>query len=791
MKVSVEWLREWVDVGDDVDALAHALTMAGLEVEGVEAAAPPLDRVVVAEVLATRPHPNADRLTLCRVDAGGSENAEVVCGAPNVRAGIKVPLALPGASLPDGREIGRASVRGIESNGMLCSARELGLGDDSGGLLELPGQLETGLDIATALRLDDWILAINLTPNRGDCMSVRGVAREVGAVSGARLHPPELDEVPAQSNEAFPVRLDAGRDCPVFVARVIRGVDSTARSPLWLRERLRRAGIRPINAIVDVTNYVMLELGQPMHAYDLERLDRSIVVRRAQAGETLRLLDGRDVGLDDDVLVIADESRALGLAGVMGGEASGISETTRDLLLEVAYFDPAAVAGRGRRFGLITDASQRFERGVDPSGQQIAAERATQLILDLAGGRAGPTVVSRSEAAAPSERSAVIVRPGRVARILGIEIEPPHMAQFLESIGCAVQLAGTSASVTPPPWRFDLNIEEDFVEEVGRLYGFDRIPEIAEPARAHVRPITERRVSPDRVATLMVDRGYQEAVTYSFTDPVLQGTLHPGIAGLAIRNPISSEHSVMRLSLWPGLVAALIANQRRQAGRVRLFEAGRKYASDGAETEVIAGLAAGYALPEQWGVPKRPIDFYDVKADVESLLALTGDLAAFAFLAGENVALHPGQCARIERNGMPVGWLGALNPVIGGQLDLTYGCFLFEVETAAAFTSHVPECRDISKYPSIRRDLALIVSETTSLAEVLARVRRLAAPLLDDLVVFDIYRGPAIENGKKSIALGLNLQDTSRTLTDDDAEAIVARVVEHLRRELGATIRDR
>jgi phenylalanyl-tRNA synthetase beta chain len=790
MRISADWLSEWVDVPDDIAGLAHALTMAGLEVEGIDAAAGDLTGIVVGQVLAAERHPDADKLTVCRVNVGAGEPLSIVCGAPNVRVGLKVPVALEGAHLPNGSEIRRARLRGVESRGMLCSARELGLGDDTSGLLELPSELDTGRPLVDALRLDDRILEINLTPNRGDCMSLLGVAREVAAVLARPLHAPGIEPVAAAVADRFDVRMEAPAACPTFVARVIKGVDGSARSPFWLRERLRRAGLRPVNAIVDVTNYVMLELGQPMHPYDLAQLSGAIVVRHARASESLTLLDGREVALTDDVLVIADERQPLGLAGVMGGEGSGIAAATRDVLLEVAFFEPAAVAGRARRFGLVTDASQRFERGVDPQLQARAAERATRLIVELAGGRPGPCVVHRAGAGHPAPAS-IRVRPERVQRVLGAQISRSEMESRLASIACEVTADGTALSVVPPSWRFDLAIEEDLIEEVGRLYGFDNIPETDAPMRQVVRPATELRPSAERIALLLADRGYREVVTYSFTSPQVQDILHPGVPALTLSNPISAELAAMRLSLWPGLIEALRVNQRRQRNPVRLFEIGRRYDATGAETEVVAGLAAGYAVPEQWGIAQRPLDFFDLKGDIEALLDLTGERVAFEFEPCKVPALHPGQSARILRTGRPVGVMGALHPDVVRQLDLTYGAFVYELERGEGLRARLPEFHEISKFPSIRRDLAVVVDESTSHAELARVVRASAGDLLTELTVFDVYRGPGIDKGKKSIALGLNLQDTSRTLTDLDAEAIVARVIEQLGGELGATIRDR
>lgn len=790
MRVSLGWLRDWVETGDDVPGLAHALTMAGLEIEGVERAGPELSGVIVGEVRSVTKHPDAEKLNVCSVFTG-SEEVQIVCGAPNVRAGMKAPLATVGAVLPNGMKIKPAKLRGVESFGMLCSARELALNDEASGLFDLPAELAAGTALSQALSLDDTIFEVNLTPNRGDCMSVIGIAREVAAARRIDMHPPRIEPVIAQIQDSFAVKLDAPQGCPKFVGRVIRGIDGKAASPFWMQERLRRAGLRPISAVVDVTNYVMLELGQPMHAYDLSRLQEGIVVRFAREKEHLQLLDGRTVELTPDVLVIADHTKALGIAGVMGGEESGISDATTDVFLEVAYFDPDTIAGRGRRYGLVTDASQRFERGVDPTLQERAIERATALLIECAGGKAGPTVVTGAGVSSASLPT-MGVRHARIEKVLGVQIPQDVVADLLQRLGMRLESAGEGVwRVAPPTWRFDVRIEEDLIEEVARLYGYDNIPETAAQIEQVLSPWPERRVRNERAADLLVDRGYQEAITYTFTDANWQRILHPDNA-LALANPISAELGVMRLSLWPGLLQAVRENQRRQQSRVRLFEVGRRFAPEnGAETEAIGGVVAGSALPEQWGAESRGVDFFDVKADVEALLALTGDAASFRFVAGSHPALHPGQSAKILRGERQIGWLGALHPEHASRMDLTYPVFVFEIDTDAALAADLPEYREISKYPAIRRDIAVIVDEATAAEALLDTVRTHGGTLLKGTSVLSVYQGRQIEKGKKSIALGLQLQDTSRTLTDTEADAFVAQIVEQLAARHGAVIRDK
>ncbi len=737
-------------------------------------------------------HPDADTLSVCKVSTG-AEVVQIVCGAPNARAGLKAPLATIGAKLPGGMEIRKAKLRGVESFGMLCSASELGLSEDATGLMELPVGTKTGAAITDALGLDDTILEVNLTPNRGDCMSVLGVARETALLAGGALLGPACAPVPPQSTERFPVELDAGAGCARFAARVIRGVTAEAQAPLWMRERLRRAGLRPISAIVDVTNYVMLELGQPMHAYDLRELDRGIVVRRARAGETLKLLDGREVELDGTVMVIADRSKPLALAGVMGGDHSGISASTTDVLLEVAFFLPDDVAGRGRRYGLVTDASQRFERGVDPTLQERAIERATKLLLDCAGGVPGPVEVTELRDELP-QRAAVPFRPERARCVIGAPVADETIATIFDRLGMAVIRSGNGWQVSSPPWRFDIAIEEDLIEEIARVHGFDQVPETDPEVRQVMPALSETRVAEETAADVLVQRGYFEAITYSFVDPALQALFCPGVAALELANPIASDLAAMRVSLWPGLARALAENQRRQQSRVRLFEIGRRFSlEEGGLTEVpvIAGLAAGSALPEQWGTRAEQVDFFDMKSDIEALLRATGAGGEFRFVPDRHPALHPGQASRIVRDGRAVGWLGRLHPELERALDLTYSALVFEIEIESGLAAVLPRHREISRFPAVRRDIAIVVDEAVPVQALLDRIRASAGPLLTDLIVFDIYRGTGITPGRKSVAIGLNLQDISRTLTDVDTDAVVAQVVTDLEREHNAAIRDK
>ena len=793
MKISLAWLNEWADTGSDAARLAERLTMAGFEVEGRSAAAEPLPGVIVGEVLEATRHPEADKLSVCRVSAGpGREPLSIVCGASNARAGLKAPLALVGAMLPGGVVIKAARLRGVESQGMLCSARELGLGDNQEGLLELPATLATGTPLAEALALDDTVFEINLTPNRGDVLSVLGLARELAMLNGARVHAPKLAPLPATLKEQLPVRLLAPAACPKFAGRVLRGLDAKAPTPLWMRERLRRSGLRSLGPLIDVTNYVMLELGQPLHAYDLRRLTREIVVRYAEDGETLSLLDGRSLTLSPELLVIADAAGPVGLAGIMGGEKSGIATDTTDVFLEGAWFAPSAIAGRARRLGFNTDAAQRFERGVDPAGQERAIERASSLLVEIAGGAAGPLVVTRTERGLPQPKP-IQLDAHLLKRLIGIEVPEERVVAILTALGLEVERRPGGWRALPPSWRFDLTEGVDLVEEVARVYGYNEIPEI--DARIPQRPgaVPEGRIDAARMALLLVDRGYFEVINYSFVDPERQRRLFPGEQALALSNPISAELAEMRVSLWPGLIKTLGDNARRQQARVRIFEQGAKFVFQDnvlKEINTIAGLGWGPAQSEQWGEAARPIDFHDLKADVEALLAASGRSEEFAFRPAGPSCLHPGRSARIFRGGRACGWIGELHPALTRLEALASAPVLFELELDISSLSPVPAARELSRQPLVRRDLAIVVDETLTFSQLRESVTVAASSRLQELKVFDIYRGGGIESGRKSVALGLIFQDKSKTLTDADVDAVMTDVRDRLKRDFNASIRD-
>jgi len=703
-----------------------------------------------------------------------------------------------GAQLPNDVVIKRAMLRGQESNGMLCSARELGLGVEHDGILELPDSLALNRELRAALDLNDVTLEVNATPNRGDCMSVFGIARDYAAAQERRYLTARIEPVAARGTAAFPVTLGAPTACPIFASRVIRGVKAGATSPAWLRERLRRVGINSISAVVDVTNYVMMDLGQPMHAYDLAKLAEGIRVRLAEPQERITLLDDKEYELDPQYLVIADARGAIGVAGVMGGRRTAISDATSDVLLESAHFSPQAIAGRARRLGLFTDAAQRFERGVDPSLPALAIERATALLIGIVGGEPGPVQVTRAAAGGAAETSGwVNLRRARLARLLGVNIPDEEVHAVLAAVSDRVEVTEAGWRVHQPPHRFDIRIEEDLVEEVARLRGFDSITESHAIAPQVAGESTESRVTSDRLLTAMADRGYREVITYSFVDPAIQQQLFPDRPSLRLANPISADLSDMRVSLWTGLVQACRENLRRQQTRVRLFEIGKKFhvhgkdqGGDLEEIETLAAIATGARWPEQWGSAPEPLDFYDVRKDVQDALALTGDESAVRFEPESLSCLRPGRSARIYRGAAAVGWLGELHPQVVKALDLPTTVILFELEMEGAFHAKPLQYKKISKFPTIRRDLAIVIDESVPLAVLQENVTVSASGLLSELRVFDVYRGPGVESGRKSIALGLILQDSSRTLTDVDADAVVNAIVARLRDVLSATIRD-
>ena len=790
MKLSERWLREWVDPPVDTAAIVSQLTMAGLEVDGTTPAAPAFSSVVVGRVESVERHPDADKLSVCRVDVGAGEQLGIVCGAPNVRVGMKAPVALVGGELPGGLKIKKAKLRGVESVGMLCSERELGLGESHEGLWDLPADAPVGVDLREWLGLDDQVIDVDLTPNRGDCFSVLGIAREVALLNGLPLGGPEIPPVAPAIADEFPIEVRAPEACPRFVGRVIRGIRSDAVTPLWMREKLRRAGLRPIHPVVDVTNIVMLELGQPMHGFDLGTLRDGIIVRLAQPGERIVLLDGREAALEPDTLVIADHGGPRAVAGIMGGEDSGVSAATRDVFFEVAFFAPLAIAGRARRLGLHTDASLRFERGVDPGQQRRAIERATALLIGIAGGEAGPVMEHAAPEHLPAQKP-VRLRRARLAALLGHVVADAEIERILEGLGMTLSPTADGWEATPPSHRFDIALEVDLIEEVARIHGYDRLPEQRGPGAAALGNATEGRVPATRIADTLAARGYQEVVTYSFVDPETQSLLFPDAESLPLANPISSELSRMRVSLWPGLLHAVKHNLSRRQPRVRLFELGLRFIFEGNELKqlnTVSGVLTGARSPEQWGVPAAHVDFHDAKGDVEALLGMTG--VEFSVAAAAHPALHPGQSARILRAGREAGWIGALHPRLVRALDLDRAPLLWELDEHVSFAADLPGFKEISRFPSIRRDIAVVVEAAVPVQDLLRTIRAAGGGLLTESKVFDIFSGNRIDSGRKSVAFGLILQDYSRTLTDDEADRVVADVVARLEAEFGARIRN-
>jgi len=794
MKVPYSWLAEWVRVPWDAPELGARLTMAGFELEALTRAAPPFSGVVVAEILSCKPHPQTEKLSVCRVSTGSGEPLEIVCGASNARAGLKSALAMLGAQLPGDVTIKAAKLRGVESQGMLASAKELGLAEASSGILELPDDAPRGRPLREYLELDEWVLDLNVTPNRGDAMSVMGIAREVAALSGTKLAGPSIGRGKRAHGERFSVELQDPTGCPRFAGCVVKGVNNRAATPLWMRERLRRAGLRSITPVVDVTNYVMLELGQPMHAYDLSKLRGAIRVRLARAGEKVTLLDEREIAVDADVLLITDDSGPVGLAGIMGGLGTAVLAETTQVFFESAYFAPEAVLGRARRYGLVTDAGQRFERGVDPAEQGRAIERALALLGPIAGGASGPVEVTESRAHLP-KRPTVTLRASQLSRLLGVELPRERIAATLEGLDMRVAPTTSGWQVTPPAYRFDIEIEADLIEEVARLVGFEAIPETDAETPQRFRPLPEEKPAEEGMLAALTARGYEEAITFAFVDPQLQSRLFPGRTALGLSNPIASDLSVMRLSLWPGLLRAALENQHRQQERIRLFEHGTRFEiTDSATREIdtLSGVVCGPRVPEQWGVPKEiqgPADFYDVKSDLEALFVGTGDAQSFTFVAQALPALHPGRAARVLRCGQAIGWLGELNPELVKGLDFTYTPVLFELNMDALFVKR-SVYEEISRFPQVRRDLAIVVDESVTLSTLAERVTLVTSSLLRGLRVFDVYRGPGLEKGRKSVALGLIFQDISRTLTEDEVERLMASVKADLRANLNARIRE-
>lgn len=800
MKFSENWLRQHVRTDATRDELAATLTAIGLEVEDVTPLGEQLDGVVVARIVECAKHPEADKLQVCQVDAGRHNPAgsllQIVCGAPNARAGLVAPLATIGTQVGE-LTITAAKLRGVESSGMLCSAKELGLDSDASGLLELPSDAPIGASLAEYLGLPDASFELKLTPNRADCFGIRGIAFDVAAATGSTVEALDAAPMPNLVDATLPVELNAGADAPRYVGRVVEGVDATRATPVWMAERLRRSGIRPVSLLVDVTQYVMLELGQPMHAFDRDLLSGPVGVRRARSGEAVTLLDGRDVALDPEFLVITDADRPVALAGVMGGFDSRVTDATRNVFLEAAHFAPAAIIGRGRRLGLHTDAGHRFERGVDPELPRQAIETATRLIVEIAGGAPGPVVEAALADALP-QPVAIVLRRARLARVLGAQVEDAEVERILRALGLEVALQADGWQVRVPTRRFDLGIEEDLIEEIARIHGYDALPATLPGGATRIAAPTETRVDEAAVRRQMTARGYLEAINYAFVAPALLTRWFADAGAVALANPLSAELAVMRTALLPGLVDALCRNVARQQSRVRLCEMGKVFSAAEqpgdapVERQRIAAVACGDASHEQWGHAARGVDFHDLKGDLESLALLAG--ATLEFRPSQLAHGHPGRSADVYRvddagDRKRIGWIGQLHPRLLRALDLDVPVVAFELDLDPLLARALPRAVALSRYPSVRRDLAFVVPEAVSWAALESTVRSAAGPALKAVRLFDRYVGKGVEPGFKSLAMGLILQEDSRTLTDRDADGVVAAVLAALQREHAAAIR--
>ncbi len=791
MQFSESWLRTLVNPALDSAALSHQLTMAGLEVEALAPVAPAFNSVVVAQILSAERHPDADRLQVCKVDVGGPEPLQIVCGAPNARAGLKTACALVGAKLP-GFEIKRAKVRGVESLGMMCSAKELGMESAADGIFEFPADAPIGQSVRDYLDLDDQLFTLKLTPNRGDCLSISGVAREVAAITGAAASLPVIEAVPASVSDVPQITVNAPTACPRYCGRIVRGVNSRAITPDWMQRRLARSGVRALHPVVDITNYVLLELGQPMHAFDQAKVNGGLTVRLATAGEGLELLNGQTVKPDADTLLIADTAGPVALAGIMGGQGSAVDATTTDIVLEAAHFTPAAIAGRARRYALSTDSSHRFERGVAADLPRQAMERATQLVLEICGGSAGPILEVGPGATA---RQPIRFRPTRARKVLGIALDDAGMAAHFACLGLAVTQgleAGQEVwQLRVPAHRFDLNIEVDLIEEIARLEGYDRLPTVFPSGEARMLPAPEDRRALAAIKARLVARGWQEVITYSFTDPADAALFAGDVAPIPLLNPIAASLSVMRASLLPGLVQTLRHNLNHGQERLRIFEAGRCFTSveaDG-QPQRVAGLLYGAAQAEQWGAATRPADFFDLKAEVEALAA--PQVLNFRTETEPTLhpALHPGQSAALYLGDEAVGWMGALHPRLVQTLGLARTPLVFELDLAALARLSLPRYAGVARLPAVRRDLAVLVDEELAVGTLLDKVRAGLPAAVTALELFDVYRGKGLQEGKKSLAFKVLLQHTEKTFTDAEIDALIGQVLNQMVDSFGAVLR--
>ncbi|MET1253622.1 phenylalanine--tRNA ligase subunit beta [Aliikangiella maris] len=792
MKISENWLRTWVNPQISTDQLVSVLTMAGLEVDGIEEMGAELKGVLVGVIEKAEKHPEADKLQVCSVNIGESENLQIICGAPNAREGIKVAVATIGCVLPGDFKIKKAKLRGVQSFGMLCSGKELNLSDDHDGIMELPAQASIGTELVDCLGLKDNSIEIDLTPNRGDCLGIKGLAFEVGVLTQSALSPVNIEPVPASIDDKVEVNLHAPEANPRFVARVIKGVNIKAPTPEWMKARLLASNIRSIDPIVDVTNYVMLELGHPMHAFDLNNLDGALHVRYANEGEKLTLLNDQEITIRPDTLVVADDNKVLSLAGIMGGEFSGINKNTQDLLLEAAHWEPINIAGKARSYGLHTDASHRFERGVDYNMSAETIERATQLIIEIAGGQAGPIVDQIDDVHFPQSKS-IQLRQSRIERLLGVQLDDSQVEDILTRLGMGLTSNQSGWLVEIPSRRFDISIEADLIEELARIYGYNKIPSRKPVSEMSMIRHPENRLTKLQIAKLLAARGYQECITYSFVDKNAQQLIDPAIEPLALLNPISSELAIMRTSLWPGLLKTVEYNQKRQHDRIRLFETGLKFipGEQGLEQiPVIAGVITGCRYAENWEAANQKVDFYDLKGDLQAIFDSTQASDEFSFVAAQREGLHPGQTATIYRNGHECGIIGKLHPQTQREFDLEESTYVFELNLKKVLPRILPRFNPLSKFPSIRRDIAILVKESVTSSQIIDLIGQTAKHWLNNIVIFDIYRGKGIEPGYKSVGIGFTLQRADRTFKDAEITKTMDKVISVLTENLGAVLRE-
>ncbi|WP_044362857.1 phenylalanine--tRNA ligase subunit beta [Vibrio fluvialis] len=795
MKFSESWLREWVNPAVTTGELTHQITMAGLEVDDVLPVAGTFTGVKVGHVVECGQHPDADKLRVTKVDVGEEELLDIVCGAQNCRQGLKVAVATVGAVLPGDFKIKKAKLRGQPSHGMLCSFSELGIDVESNGIMELAEDAVIGTDFREFLALDDVTIDVDLTSNRADCFSLRGMAREVGVLNRADVTEPSVAPVAPAIDATLSIEVKAPAACPRYLGRIVKNVNVQAQTPLWMQEKLRRCGIRSIDPVVDITNYVMLEQGQPMHAFDLAKIDGGIVVRLAEQGEKLTLLDGSEAELNADTLIIADHNKALAIAGIFGGEHSGVSTETKDVLLECAFFAPDHIRGRARSYGLHTDSSMRFERGVDYALQHAAMERATQLLIDICGGEVAPVVAAESDADLPKPNT-VALRRTKLDNLLGHHIADADVVEILQRLGMTVETTAEGWTATAPTWRFDIAIEQDLVEEVGRIYGYDNIPNQAPAAALNMNLHKEANLPLKRVRDLLVDRGYHEAITYSFVEPEQQKLIVPDVEPLILPNPISADMSAMRLSLIQGLLNTVVHNQKRQQPRVRLFEQGLRFIPDQAAENgmrqelILAGVISGTRGEEHWNLETATVDFFDLKGDVEAILELTANGKAYSFAAAKHPALHPGQSAAIVLDGKEIGVIGTVHPELERKFGLNGRTIVFEIEWSAINTKVIPEAVALSKFPSNRRDIAVVVDDAVASGDIVNACLEQGGEFLKDAKLFDVYVGKGVEDGKKSLAIALTLQSAERTLEDADIAGAVEAIVAHVSAKFGATLRD-